>query len=74
MFAHCSGRWQGMRASIPAIYCDYDGLCDEWEVDYYKSCAYSVGSIRITETERAPGWLSDRLNDYCPNHKETREP
>lgn len=57
------------RSSMPTLHCDYDGLCDEWSIDYYEVLARSVGDTMITRSERAPGWLSDRLYDYCPEHK-----
>lgn len=56
------------RSSMPTLHCDYDGLCDEWSIDYYEITAYSVGGTRITKAERAPGWVSGRSSDYCPEH------
>ena len=60
-----------MKGTTPTIHCDFDeGFCSAWDVDHYATCASSVGSTRITETERTPGWLSFPRSDedYCPEH------
>jgi hypothetical protein len=58
-----------VRGSTPTIHCDAeDGFCGAWDVDNYEATAYSVGGVRITQEQRAPGWVSTNLNDYCPEH------
>jgi hypothetical protein len=37
-------------------------------VDNYESCVSHVNGIRITATQRTPGWLSTPDVDYCPDH------
>lgn len=58
-----------MRGRTPTLHCDAeDGLCGTWDVDYYEATASSVNGVTITETERAPGWVSTKLEDFCPEH------
>lgn len=57
-----------MRGTTPTVHCDAeDGLCGSWDVDYYEATASTVNGVRITETERAPGWVNGD-EDYCPEH------
>lgn len=58
------------RGTTPTLHCDGDdlGMCPEWSVDYYEITASSVGRVRITNVERAPGWRSTTTEDYCPEH------
>lgn len=62
-----------MRSSVPTLHCDSsdDWGCDEWSVDYYETSTSEVDGVRITSTERAPGWTSTNGCDYCPDHKPT---
>lgn len=58
-----------VRGHTPTIHCDGDdGFCGTWDVDHYESGASAVGDVRITDTERAPGWRSTDLTDLCPEH------
>lgn len=58
-----------MRGPVPTLHCDAeDGLCGNWEVDYYETGASKVDGRRVTLSERAPGWTSTDLVDYCPEH------
>ena len=57
------------RATLPVMICDSEDGCGEYVEDYYETCADSVGGIRITWTERAPGWYSADDEDFCPYHK-----
>lgn len=57
-----------MRASAPTLHCDAEDGCDRWDIDFYEQSASKVGETRITLRERAPGWKSDDLYDYCPQH------
>lgn len=63
-----------MQGKTPTIHCDADDGCGAWDVDYYAATASTVGGVQITATERAPGWLSDGLYDYCPEHAATPTP
>lgn len=57
------------QAKAALLYCDAeDGLCGGWELDYYGQTVSAVNGIRVTTTERAPGWLTTRDGDYCPEH------
>jgi hypothetical protein len=59
-----------MRADTPLLYCDGDdGDCGAWDLDYYAQTATTVGDVRITLEERAPGWTSKGDSDYCPEHR-----
>jgi hypothetical protein len=59
-----------MRASEALLHCDgEDGFCGAWDLDYYAQTASSVGGVKITLTERAPGWTSVGDSDYCPEHR-----
>ena len=58
-----------MRGRTPTIHCDAeDGFCGTWDVDYYEAAASSVNGVRITETQRAPGWSNSKFQDLCPEH------
>lgn len=58
-----------MRGTTPTLHCDAeDGDCGSWDVDYYAATVSKVNDVVITDTERAPGWVSDRMNDYCSEH------
>ena len=59
-----------MRDRMPVLYCDGDeGECNAWERDFYEMTAHSVDGVRITATERAPGWQSTKDDrDFCPKH------
>lgn len=57
-----------MRATVPSIHCDWEFGCDTWDVDFYETNAHSVGAVRITEAQRAPGWSSCDHEDFCPQH------
>lgn len=59
-----------MRYEAPMIQCDG---CPVDAPDYYEQLADSVNGVMITETRRAPGWLSDDEGDWCPDHAKTRE-
>lgn len=60
------------RDHMPIISCDGDdGSCGRIETDYYESCASSVDGVRITSTQRAPGWSSTGDEDFCPDHTPT---
>lgn len=56
------------RAELPVMICDSEDGCGQYEEDYYETCADSVDGIKITETERAPGWHSADGADFCPYH------
>lgn len=57
------------RSTVPTVHCNSDdGLCVEWDVDHYKVSTHSVGGVKITQTTRAPGWVSTDHEDYCPEH------
>lgn len=58
-----------MRSHTPTLHCDADLDCPEWSVDYYEITASTVDGVRITTTERAPGWLSTDGTDLCPEHR-----
>jgi hypothetical protein len=58
-----------MRSTTPTIHCDADDMdCGAWDVDYYKATASSVGGVKITREQRAPGWVTTKDADYCPEH------
>lgn len=54
----------------PMIRCDYiaSGYCDEETTDYFGEFASHVNGIRVTSTERSPGWTTTPEGDYCPKH------
>lgn len=54
-----------MRARTPTIHCDGD-YCDNWSVDFYEANASTVNGYRISREVRAPLWVCDDTNDYCP--------
>jgi len=57
------------RYEEPMMQCDGDdGYCGASERDYYEQCASAVSGIAITASRRAPGWVTDGDEDYCPNH------
>lgn len=57
------------RYEEPMLKCDgNEGFCDLTERDYYAQYASAVNGIAITETRRAPHWLSTGDEDYCPEH------
>jgi hypothetical protein len=56
-----------VKGSAPIITCDHEDICDEWEIDHYETGASTVGGVRITRTERAPGWVNGD-EDFCPEH------
>lgn len=66
-----------MRGQTPTIHCDGDdrlGPCGAWDVDYYAASVTSVGGVRVTATQRAPGWLTTPEDeDFCPDHIPARE-
>lgn len=63
-----------MRGNTPTIHCDAeDGLCGNWDVDYYEATASAVGGVRITETRRAPGWSNTDTGDFCTIHAKTKD-
>lgn len=56
-----------MKGEMPAIWCDAeDGLCTEWQVDYYEMTASNW-------RELMDGWTYDpykpEVDIFCPNHK-----
>lgn len=58
-----------MRGRTPTLHCDADyGECGAWDVDYYEANTSTVNGVRITATTRAPGWVSTKLEDFCPEH------
>lgn len=58
------------RDHMPIISCDgKDGSCFQVSTDYYESFADSVDGIRMTNTQRAPGWTSVGDEGFCPDHK-----
>lgn len=58
-----------MRDRTPTIHCDAeDGLCGSWDIDYWAIDTTSVNGVRVTESERAPGWRNTITTDYCPEH------
>lgn len=63
-----------MRGVTPTLHCDAEVGCDDWTVDYYATDAYSVDGVRLTLTERAPGWRSnDKDEDLCPEHAQVSQ-
>jgi hypothetical protein len=53
------------------VMCDGDdGECGRWDVDYYTETADTVDGVKITSEAPAPGWTSNGLEDFCPDHKE----
>lgn len=58
-----------MRGRTPTLHCDAeDGLCGTWDVDNYAADVSAVNGVRVSPIERAPGWRSTDLLDYCPDH------
>lgn len=58
-----------MRGSTPTLHCDAnEGFCGTWDVDYYEATASTVNGVKITDKKRAPGWVSTKTSDYCPEH------
>lgn len=58
-----------MRGTAPILTCDAeDGFCGNWEVDHYETGASRVDGVRVTATERVPGWTSTDTEDFCPKH------
>lgn len=58
-----------MRSPIPYLHCDgEDGWCDQSVRDDYETGASTVNGVRVTSSERSPGWWSDATCDYCPEH------
>lgn len=58
-----------MRGRAPLIYCDAeDGFCGAWDMDYYESTVSAVNDVPITSEHRAPGWVSTKFDDFCPEH------
>lgn len=61
-----------MRGTAPILTCDaVDGFCGEWEIDHYETGASSIGGVRLTSIERAPGWTSTEDGDFCRHHTPT---
>lgn len=62
---------------MPVIGCDDPGGCDEWTPDYYAQAAHSVDGVRVTKTQRAPGWVRRDIDgvpsDLCPQHVTTTD-
>lgn len=56
------------RYEVPEMSCDDDHGCDATTPDFYECTADSVDGIKITATQRAPGWFSTLDADYCPQH------
>lgn len=56
------------RSREPMLLCDgEDGGCGASEHDYYEQSATTVGGVRITKTEPAPGWTTGPTGgDLCP--------
>ena len=62
------------RGQLPILICDADdGLCEEFATNFFAECAISVGGVRITQSERAPGWESDGDTDLCPECARKRQ-
>lgn len=59
-----------MRADLPILICDDEHGCGATTDDYYAQFADSVNGVKITRTERAPGWSSNEEGDWCPEHNE----
>jgi hypothetical protein len=58
-----------MRGSTPTIHCDADdGMCGAWDVDNYAATVASINGVRVTQEQRAPGWISTKMDDFCPEH------
>ncbi len=58
-----------MRGTVPSIHCDGDdGYCDDWEVDAYAANVSSINGHPVTSEHLALGWVSTKLEDYCPEH------
>ena len=58
-----------MRGQTPTVHCDAeDGECGNWDVDFYAATATSVGGVRITSDQVAPGWSTSDDRDLCPKH------
>lgn len=57
------------RSQMPILSCDGDdGYCGAVETDYYEGLASRVNDVPITSTQRAPGWVSQGDEDFCPEH------
>lgn len=57
------------------LYCDAeDGFCGAWDLDYYEATVSSVNDVPVTAEQRAPGWTSTNLDDFCPEHKPLSSP
>ena len=64
-----------MRGTVPTINCDgEDGYCGAWDIDNYEASVTAVSDHRITYYERAPGWFSNHVYDYCPTHRPEESP
>lgn len=58
-----------MRGEVAALFCDAeDGECGNWTTDAYEGLVSDVNGVRVTETERWPGWCSTDDQDFCPEH------
>lgn len=56
-----------MRYEMAVLECDVED-CGTWTPDDYKGLVSYVGETHITESERSPGWHSNRDGDFCPEH------
>lgn len=55
------------RYYVPMIQCDgSDGWCGLQAADFYEQGASSADGVRITSTQRHPGWISTEDEDFCP--------
>lgn len=64
-----------MRGRTPTLHCDAeDGDCEMWDVDYYEATVSAIDGVPITAKNRAPGWVSTQLDDFCPGHAEQAPP
>jgi len=58
--------------TMPIVLCDDLDGCEEWSIDYHAQTADSVGGVRVTSEQPAPGWARGRIDglewDFCPAH------
>lgn len=59
--------------SLPIIMCDYEGGCEEYELDHYEMCVDSIDGVKVTPIPA--GWSTAPGADHlCPEHAKPVEP
>lgn len=56
------------KATLPIVTCDYEGGCDEWELDHYEMAVSTIDGVRVGPVPL--GWSGQPGTDehLCPEH------